>query len=106
MTDILELLGGEAEPEPVSGPDLAFRLRVQHEVEDEILEMYLQAHPASKLKLPPRAEIVDGQVDRAALTARWNEVRALGRKVSDERVTELLELGGRRIDAHEGRVSS
>lgn len=108
--DILELFGvEESEPEPeveesieqLLAPDFAFRLRMQHEVEDAILEMYSRAHPSSKPKLPPRAQIVDGKVDREALTARWYEVRALGRKVSDERVTELLEEGAKKIDAHE-----
>lgn len=107
VSDILELFGVEEEPlleesvEQLTAPDLAFRLRTQHEVEDAILDMYSRAHPSSKPKLPPQATITDGVVDRDALATRWYVVRELGRKVSDERVTELLEEGQLRIEAHE-----
>lgn len=104
---LLELLSGD-DPDPqeetveeLLAPDLAFRLRVQHEVEDAILEMYQRAHPGARPKLPPQSELKDGVIDRAALTARWHAVRALGRQVSDDRVTELLEEGAARIAFHE-----
>jgi hypothetical protein len=105
--DLLELLGVEVEPEtpregPPLKPDRAFRLRVQHEVEDEILDRYLRAHPSAKLHLPPRAEVVEGRVDSMTVAMRWHEVRALGRTLSDELVTELLARGAAKIAAHEG----
>jgi hypothetical protein len=98
--DVLDLFGAEL---PVENTHLEFRLRVQHEVEDAILELYLKAHPSAKLKLPPQAEIVDGRVDQAAVTARWHEIRTLGRIVSDGRVTELLNEGASRIHRNESR---
>lgn len=103
--DLLELLGVEPEEprqEAPLKPDRAFRLRVQHEVEDEILERYMRAHPSAKLRLPPRAEMVEGRVDSETVATRWHEVRALGRMVSDDLVTELLARGAAKIAAHEG----
>lgn len=107
LDPLLELMGLREEPPLESEtdprePDVAFRLRTQHEVENAILEMVEGARGSKMLaKVPPRAELVNGSYDREVLSARWHVVRRLGREVSDERVTELLEEGHRRIEEHE-----
>jgi hypothetical protein len=106
MTDIFDLFGVESAeaPRELALPDFAFRLRVQLEVEEAILEMHARAHSSSKPKVPPPVELVDGRVDGTAVTERWHVIRELGRKVSDERVTELLDAGARRILEHEAEI--
>lgn len=124
MTTILDLFGApeetpvepEALPEDpkerraellrraqkLSLPDLVYRTNAQERLESEILTHYDAAFPKSKVQVPPLAEKNEHGVRTGpAFIERWHAVRALGNKLSDTLVDQLLEKYRTEIDEHE-----